>query len=228
MISTAGAIRHRMISMLEAVIFDMDGVLADSEPFICKAAIRMFAGHGLAVQPEDFIPWVGTGEDSYLGNVAKQYGFDIDLARDKARTYDIYGEIIRGQLSELPGAGSFVRHCRERGLKTALGTSADEVKMLDTLREIGLPPEEFDATVNGLDVERKKPHPDLFLEAVRRLGIPAERCLVVEDSVSGLAAGKAAGCRVLGLCTTNPAEAMKDADWIAKDLSEVPAGVLDW
>lgn len=210
------------------MIFDMDGVLADSEPFICEAAIRMFAGHGVKVKPEDFIPWVGTGENAYLGNVAKQYGFPIDIERDKARTYALYSEIIRGKLKELPGAGAFVRNCRERGLKTALGTSADKGKMLDNLREIELPVSEFDAAVNGLDVERRKPHPDLFLEAVRRLGVPAEHCLVVEDSVSGLAAGKAAGCRVLGLCTTNTAEAMKGADWIAKDLSEVPEEAISW
>ena len=100
--------------------------------------------------------------------------------------------------------------------------------MTDVLREIRLPPEGFDAVVNGLDVERRKPYPDIFLEAARRLHLPPETCLVVEDSTSGLAAGLAAGCRVLGLTTTNIAEAMKDANWISKDLSEVSEKVLDW
>lgn len=206
----------------------MDGVLADSEPFICEAAIRMFAEHGVKAIPDDFLPWVGTGENSYLGNVAKQHGFAIDLERDKARTYQIYGEIVINRLNELPGANSFVMKCRSAGLKTALATSSDKGKMIDTLREIGLPSDGFDATVNGLDVERRKPHPDIFIEAARRIGLPPEHCLVVEDSTSGLAAGLAAGCRVLGLCTTNVAEVMKDADWIAADLSEAPDSVLEW
>ncbi len=214
--------------MLQGVIFDMDGVLADSEPFICEAAIRMFAEHGIVTKPADYEPWVGTGENSYLGGVAKQYGFAIDIERDKARTYEIYGELIKGRLKALPGALSFVALCRERGLKTALATSADEVKMIDNLREIGLPPESFHATVNGLDVERRKPHPDIFLEAAARIGLPPETCLVVEDSTSGLAAGLAAGCRVLGLCTTNDARAMADAHWIAADLSCAPEAVLGW
>jgi len=214
--------------MIQGVIFDMDGVLADSEPFICEAAIKMFAEHGVPAQSEDFEPWVGTGENSYLGNVAKQYGFDIDIERDKARTYEIYGEIVRGRLKALPGASDFVRRCRERGLKTALATSSDKGKMIDTLREIGLPTESFDAAVNGLDVERRKPHPDIFLEAARRISLKAEECLVVEDSTSGLAAGLAAGSRVLGLCTTNIAEAMKDAHWIAADLSQAPDECLVW
>ena len=137
--------------MLQGVIFDMDGVLADSEPFICEAAIGMFAEHGVMAVPEDFIPWVGTGENSYLGNVAKQHGFVIDIERDKARTYEIYGEIVVGRLNELPGANAFVLKCRNAGLKTALATSSDRGKMNDTLKEIKLPPESFDATVNGLD-----------------------------------------------------------------------------
>ena len=214
--------------MIQGVIFDMDGVLADSEEFICEAAIRMFAEHGVKALPEDFVPWVGTGENSYLGNVASQYNFSIDLERDKARTYEIYGEIIHGRLQELPGAKLFVEHCRSLGLKTALATSADYTKMMDTLQEISLPVDCFDAAVNGLDVERRKPHPDIFLEAAERIGLPPENCVVVEDSVSGLAAGKAAGCRVLGLTTTNTAQAMEEADWIAPNLSQVPSEVLNW
>ena len=206
----------------------MDGVLADSEPFICEAAIRMFAEHGVKATPDDFLPWVGTGENSYLGNVAKQHGFAIDMERDKVRTYQIYGDIVIDRLNELPGANSFVRKCRGAGLKTALATSSDKGKMIDTLREIGLPSDSFDVTVNGQDVERRKPYPDIFIEAARRIGLPPKHCLVVEDSTSGLVAGLAAGCRVLGLCTTNVAEDMKDADWIAADLSEAPDSVLEW
>ena len=214
--------------MIQGVIFDLDGVLADSEPFICQAAIAMFAEHGVETRPEDFLPWVGTGENSYLGNVAKQYGFDLNLERDKARTYELHAEFIAGKLRPLPGALSFISKCRNAGLIVGLATSSDRKKMNDVLQEIGLPATSFDAIVNGLDVQRPKPHPDSFLEAARRLDLPPESCLVVEDSRSGLAGGLAAGCRVLGLCTTNTAEDMKDAHWVAKDLSEATDDVLNW
>ena len=214
--------------MIQGVIFDMDGVLADSEEFICEAAIAMFREHGIRTRPEDFVPWVGTGENSYLGNVAKQYGFEIDIERDKARTYEIHGEIIRGRLKALPGSVEFVEHSRSVGLKTAVATGTDWKKMQDIMAEINLPIKDFDAVVNGLDVEKGKPAPDIFLEAASRLGLAPEECLVVEDSSAGLAAGLAAGARVLGLCTTNPAEKMQDAHWVCENLSVAPDEVLKW
>jgi len=213
----------------EAVLFDMDGVLCDSEPFICEAACRMFAeNHGRTVSPKDFLPFVGAGENRYLGGVAEKHGVTLDLERDKARTYEIYLEIIRGRLQPLPGAGEFIDQCRRRGLKLAVATSADEVKLRGNLRQIGLPEEAFDATVNGLQVERKKPHPDIFLIAAGKLGVPARRCLVVEDAPNGVAAAKAAGAACLALTTSFAGNVLREAgaDFLAPDLSHVPPEVL--
>jgi len=213
----------------QGVIFDMDGVLCDSEPFICEAACRMFAeNHGIRAAPEDFHPFVGTGENRYLGGVAEKHGVTLDLQRDKARTYAIYMEIIRGRLGPLPGAREFIAGCRARGLKLAVATSADRIKMDGNLREIGLPPSTFDVCVNGLDIERKKPHPDIFLLAAERLGLDPARCLVVEDAPNGLQAGKAALCRCLGLTTSFGEEILRSAgaDWIAPDLARVPADLF--
>jgi beta-phosphoglucomutase len=213
----------------QGVIFDMDGVLCDSEPFICEAAMRMFAeNHGLQVMAEDFHPFVGAGENRYLGGVAEKYGVTLDLARDKARTYEVYLEIIRGRLEPLAGVRAFIDGCRHRGLKLAVATSADRIKMEGNLEQIGLPPATFDVTVNGLDIARKKPFPDIFLLAAERLGIPPARCLVVEDAPNGIQAGKAAGCRCLGLTTSFGAEVLRKAgaDWIAPDLARVPPEVF--
>ena len=118
---------------------------------------------------------------------------------DKARTYELYFELIRGRLRELPGAVAFVRECRARGLGIAIATSADRNKLHANLREIGLSEADFDAVVDGLEVERRKPFPDIYLEAARRLGLGPEACLVVEDAVSGVKAAKAAGATCLAL-----------------------------
>ena len=214
----------------EAVIFDMDGVLVDSEWFIAEAARMMFAEtHGAEVKHEDFLPFVGRGENLFLGGVAEKYGIgSFDVERDKARTYAIFIEIVRGKLKELPGASAFVAACRKKGLKTALATSTDRIKMEANLREIGLDGDAFMARVNGLDVERKKPFPDIFLEAARRIGAEADSCWVVEDSTSGVKAAKAAGMRCLALLTTFPESELRaaGADAITKDLSTADIGVF--
>ena len=204
------------------VIFDMDGVLCDSEAFICEAATRMFKqNHGMVVHPDDFKPFVGTGEDRYIGGVADKHHVMLDPERDKATTYDIYLEIIKGRLQPLPGAISFIDDCKRRGMKIAVATSADIIKMNGNLTEIGLPAETFDARVNGLDVEHKKPAPDLFLKAAEQLGLDPARCLVVEDAENGCQAAKAAGAMCLGLTSSFSAEALRaaGADWTAPDLT---------
>jgi beta-phosphoglucomutase-like phosphatase (HAD superfamily) len=215
----------------KAVIFDMDGVITDSEWFIAEAGRLMFLqAHNVKVTHDDFLPFTGLGENRYLGGVAEKYGIAaFEIERDKALTYSIYTEIVKGKLKPLPGAVEFVRLCRKMGCKTALATSTDYIKMMANLKGIGLAPESetaeaeifFDATVNGLDVERRKPFPDLFLEAARRINIEPEYCWVVEDSVGGVKAAKAAGMRCLALLTTfSEAEVMEaGADIIIRDLS---------
>lgn len=208
-----------MNNMIEAVLFDMDGVLVDSEKFICEAAISMFKELGLAVKEEDFLPFVGAGENAYLGGVADKYSLDFDLTIGKKRTYDIYLEIIKGKLNCLPGVVEFINECRNRNLKIAVATSADYIKMNANLEEIGLPPQTFDAVINGLQVERKKPFPDIYELAASIIGVEPKNCLVVEDAVNGIEAAKAAGAKCLALTTSFPQELLKDADWIISDLS---------
>jgi beta-phosphoglucomutase len=210
------------------VIFDMDGVLVDSEPFICRAACQMFAEHGLKVQPEDFVPFIGTGENRYLDGPAEKYGYVLDIPKAKERTYDIYLEIIRGTLRPLPGVHAFIEQCRRAGKKMAVASSADRRKVLGNLKEIGLTTETFDAIVVGEDVLRKKPAPDIFLTAAEKIGLAPQECLVIEDAVSGVKAAKTAGARCLALTTSFPREALNGADYFAADLSGAPEEVLQW
>lgn len=213
---------------IKGILFDMDGVLVDSEKFICEAATRMFAEHCVYVEAEDFLPFVGTGENRYLGGVAEKYHFPFNLEQDKSRTYEIYAELVKGKLKPLNGVISFIANCRQRGLKLAVATSADKVKMEINLREIGLPSETFDATINGLEVINKKPDPEIFVKAALKLGLKPEQCLVVEDAVNGVKAAKAAGCKCLGLTTSFTSEELSEADWITKDLSEIPLEIINW
>ena len=206
----------------------MDGVLVDSEEFICRAGIEMFREKGLQVNPGDFKPFTGMGENRYLGGVAEKYGFPFDVDKDKARTYEIYKKIVNGRLKALPGVYDFIKSCRERGLKMAVASSADEVKVMINLEEIELDPSLFGAIINGNHVERKKPYPDIFIRAAEELKLGSEECLVVEDAVSGVRAAKEAGSRCLALTTSFEKSRLDEADWIAADLSQAPDECLNW
>lgn len=214
--------------MIRGVLFDMDGVLVDSEHFICSAAVTMFSEMGHSVKREDFRQFAGTGENRYLGGVAELYGIPMDIERAKERTYEIYGTIVKGNLLPLPGAVEFVERCRREGFLLALATSADRIKMEINLIEAGIPPETFNAIITGLDVVNKKPSPDIYLKAAQKLGLDPAECLVVEDAVSGVKAGKAAGCRCLAVTTSFSAGELYEADWICSSLSDVPDEALNW
>jgi HAD superfamily hydrolase (TIGR01509 family) len=219
--------RHEQFA---GVILDMDGVVCDSEAFITEAVCRMFSEtHGVTLRPEDFPPFVGTGEEYALCGIAKKHGVTLTMPRDKDRTYAIYLKMIRGRLKPLPGALDFIDACHQRGLKLAIATSAERIKLDGNLREIDLPLERFDACVTGDEIQRKKPAPDIFLLAAQRLGLTPARCLVVEDALSGIKAAKSAGCRCLALTTTFDKQTVlaAGADWVAPDLAHVPNDILE-
>ncbi len=206
----------------------MDGVLCDSEALMCEAAMRMFRElYAVEVLASDFTPFVGTGENRYLGGVAERYGLAWNPERDKRYAYDTYLRLIKGRLRPLPGVREFIGRCRAAGMKIAVATSADAMKMNGNLAELGLPPETFDTCVNGLEVEHKKPDPEIFATAMARLHAPPSRTLVVEDAVNGVQAAKAAGAWCLGLTSSFAADTLRGAgaDYTARDLSCVPAAI---
>jgi HAD superfamily hydrolase (TIGR01509 family) len=206
---------------IRAVLFDMDGVLTDSEPLINAAAVAMFQEKGLAVLPEDFVPFVGMGEDRYIGGVAERYGFPLNLPEAKRRTYEIYLSLVPARLRSFPGAVDLVRACRNHSLRIALASSADFVKIEANLNRIGLPPAFWDAVVSAEDARNKKPAPDIFLAAAARLGLAPNQCVVLEDAVNGVQAAKAAGMRCVAVAQTFPADSLRAADLVKPNIASV-------
>lgn len=206
---------------IHAVIFDMDGVLVDSEPLINAAAISMFREKGLVVQPEDFLPFVGAGEDRYIGGVAEQHNFPLDLKEAKRRTYEIYLTLVPSKLKAFPGTLEFVHACREAGLLIAVASSADKIKVRANLDKIQLPMNFWDAVITGEDVTNKKPAPDIFLSAAKKLGMGPPECVVVEDAVNGVQAAKTAGMLCVAVAQTFPVDRLRDADVVRARIADV-------
>lgn len=212
----------------KGVLFDMDGVLVDSEEFIARATCMMFAEKGLKAVPEDFRPFIGTGEDRFIGGVAEKYNFPLNLPEAKKRTYDIYLDIIVGKLQPLEGVKDFIAKCQKLGLKLAVASSADMRKVKGNLKEIGLDHGEFQAIVCGEDVEHKKPAPDIFILAANKLGLEAKDCLVIEDAISGVKAAKSAGAKCMAITSSFSKEQLDGADFFAENLVDIGDEIVIW
>lgn len=196
--------------LVNAILFDMDGVLTDSEPVINEAAIRGLRERGIDPRPEDFEPFVGMGEDRYIGGVAEAYGlpYTPDMKR---RVYEIYLDILPHRLTPFPGVHDLLDALTDAGFRLALASSADRIKVTANLEAIGVPRQRFGAIIAAEDVERRKPAPDIYLEAARRLAVPASECCVVEDALSGIEAAKSAGMRCIAVSTSFPEQRLLQA-----------------
>jgi HAD superfamily hydrolase (TIGR01509 family) len=206
---------------IKAAIFDMDGVLTDSEPLINEAAVTMFRERGIEVQPDDFLPFVGTGEDRYIGGVAEKHRVRLDLPQAKKRTYEIYLSLVPVKLHAFAGARELVLACRQAGLKVAVASSADLIKIDANLGRIGLPPAQWDAVTSAEDVVNKKPAPDIFLAAARKLRLAPAECVVIEDAINGVQAATAAGMRCVAVAQTFPVDRLAGADLVRPTIREV-------
>jgi HAD superfamily hydrolase (TIGR01509 family) len=213
--------------MLKAVLFDMDGVLVDSETLIAEAGVALFAEKGFVVDVKTFIPFIGTGEQRFLEGVAEIYGAKVE-PEDKLRLYEIYKQMVPKGLSKVRGIVTFLEYCKYSNIKTAVATSADMQKVDINFNAAGLSKDYFDVIVTGLDVERKKPYPDIYLLAAARVNCKPNECLVVEDAVNGIKAGLAAGCKCLGLTTTFAKEDLHEAHWVAANFNVIPDEAINW
>ena len=178
--------------MKKGAIFDMDGLLTDTERFYSQSWHETARFFGQA-WVEDFDKAVaGTNGETMLAiihrhfpNVDAQAFMDFCIGNQK--------RLVQNNLREMPGAGDIARFFKERGVKMAVASSTPLETIRDNLGRLGLL-ELFDAVVSGQEVPHGKPAPDIFLLAAERIGFAPEDCYVFEDGVNGCLAGIAAGC----------------------------------
>ncbi|URD80376.1 Redoxin [Musa troglodytarum] len=211
---------------VSAVLFDMDGVLCNSEELSRLAGVDVFAEMGVPVTTDDFVPFTGTGEANFLGGVASAKGInDFDPEAAKKRFFEIYLDKYAKPNSGIgfPGALELVMECKRKGLKVAVASSADRVKVDANLTAAGLPVSLFDVIVSADAFEKLKPAPDIFLAASKSLNVPQSECIVIEDALAGVQAAKAAQMRCIAVTTTLSEEILQQAgpSLIRKEIGSV-------
>jgi len=211
---------------VSAVLFDMDGVLCNSEEPSRQAGVDVFAEMGVEVTVDDFVPFMGTGEANFLGGVARVKGvkdFNPEIA--KKRFFEIYLDKYAKPNSGIgfPGALELIMECKNAGLKVAVASSADRIKVDANLAAAGLPVSLFDAIVSADAFENLKPAPDIFLSASKNLGVDTSECIVIEDALAGVQAAKAAEMRCIAVTTTLEEDALQQGSpsLIRKNIGDV-------
>ena len=206
--------------MIELVIFDMDGVLVDSEPAITYASMEALSEIGVKAEYDDFKPFTGMGDDKFIEGVAKKYGRKYDVSL-KERAYEIYIE-KPDRVKVFPSSKKLIEELRKQRLKCAVASASDLIKVKANLARIGVDVSIFTAIVTGSDVKNKKPDPEIFLKVADFCKIPNERAIVIEDAVSGVQAAKSAGMKCISVTTSFDKAALLSAgaDYVIDELYE--------
>jgi HAD superfamily hydrolase (TIGR01509 family) len=181
----------------EAVIFDCDGVVSDSEPASVEGWIAAVRSHGLEVDEEEMGSFIGQTERDLANHYAPRTGVTVDVMMASARSEFL--EIVeRNGVRAFPDAIALVGQVASSGVPFGMGSNSPRWR-LDAVLSGSRMAGSFEVTVAGDEVPVPKPAPDVYLAVARRLGVAPERSVVIEDSPTGIRAARAAGCTVVAV-----------------------------
>ena len=199
-----------------AVIFDMDGVLVDTEPSYLQSNTALFRELGFTIPAEEYASFVGSSAQKMWGTLKARFNLEEEVGDLIARSYRAHLDrlVAMESLEPIPGIVALLDRLTDLALPLGLASSSPRPVIELTLKKSGLAGY-FPVRVAGDEVARGKPHPDIFLATASLLGVPPARCLVVEDSPHGVAGAKAAGMGVVGFANPNSgAQDLSRADMI--------------
>jgi len=210
--------------MLSALIFDLDGVLADSEPWWNEIDAKLLAEYRVTYRGEYHQNVIGVSYRLVVEFYKKALGLSVPTEEMMRRRGEIATEFFANRVGLFASVKEALEELRQMKLHLAIATSsvaASARPFLDRHQLTGF----FEVIVTGEEVERGKPAPDIYLCAAEKLNVSAEKCLVVEDSLSGIAAGKAAKMRVAAIPDrrfVDPSKYQKAADYVLNSVKELP------
>ena len=208
-------------------LFDLDGVVVDSNTLHVESWVEVARRHGLDLPNPGFIGKCGLRTLAVIRDLLKWPVTEAEAVALGNEKEEIYREWIReGGISPIPGVLEFLERTNAAGHRCAIGSSAPRGNVDLCLEALGIA-DRFLATVSGEDVKRGKPAPDIYLLAAERVGADPNRCIVLEDAPAGVAAAHAAGIPAVGLLTSHTSDELAAADWLAPDFRGLtPEGLI--
>ncbi len=210
--------------MLKAVLFDMDGVLVDSEPVHFAANSKMMQEtFGIELIYDDYRKFIGSTIEKIWKFYREKYNlldYDWSELMEKAESV-LYAMVEKNGYPEIEGTKNIIKELKNKGYQLAVASSSPMAKILRNLETLGIT-QYFDVMVSGMEVENPKPAPDIFLKAAESLGVEPDECIVIEDSRNGVLAAKAAGMAALGFVNPNSGnQDLSDADYLFEDFKNI-------
>ena len=214
-----------MPQSFRVVIFDLDGVLADSEPWWNEIDAKLLAQYGVRYRGEYHRNVLGVSYRLAVEFFKKAFGLSASADELIQRRGEIATEFFANRVGLFPSAKEVLQELRRMNLRLAVATSSVSASARPFLDRHQLTAF-FDLIVTGDEIEHGKPHPDIYLRAAAKLDVAADACLVIEDALAGIAAAKAAKMRVAAIPDrrfVDPHEYEKEADYLLGSLSEIPS-----
>ncbi|OHB83887.1 MAG: hypothetical protein A2Z38_11695 [Planctomycetes bacterium RBG_19FT_COMBO_48_8] len=220
------------MNKLHGLIFDVDGVIADTEPVNAKVTIKVLKDmFGLSgVRPEDFDAGIGKGAEKYVQAGADAHALTLTEEQVKAaaklREKYLIEAIGAEPLPAFSGVMELINGVLQRqDFRLAIATSAS-LELSQAILESAKIPYHKMVYVTGSEITRKKPDPELFLVAASRMGIIPAHCVVIEDAPSGVQAAKAAGAKCIAVTNSTTAENLSQADLISESLEQINFNII--
>ncbi len=217
-------------SPIRALIFDMDGVIADTQHAHKFAWLEWAKRNNIPLDEESFMrDYFGRSNLDVLPLFFPQHAHDRDfilrIGEDKEEHF--LTKLKAGEIPPLPGFYDIIQRARQRGLGLSVGSSSPRRNVETVLSHFGVR-DHFKVTVSQQDVPISKPAPDIFLSCVAQLGVQAHECVVFEDSLHGLTAARAAGCRAVGITTMHTADELANHSEVSAADFEGLLGLAAW
>jgi beta-phosphoglucomutase len=204
----------------KGVIFDVDGVLVDSEPLHQKAWRQVLGQLGVSMSDEQFHLLMGKTTDQIMSMYFRQYGIQEDLNFWSYKKDEAYRTLVHKELKPLDGVVPFLLYLKSRQIKIGVASSAVQKNVQAALDCLGVE-KGFDAILSVEDITHPKPNPEIYLKAARSLGLAASDCIVIEDSLPGVQSAKQAGAFVIGITTNFSPKTLAIADQICTSFLEI-------